>query len=155
MNIPDMSDITKGKGAVQKKTRRMLGVPDWFIADCSIPLPGWLKKHWNEFFGFTKDACAWHDWKYFIGSQAETAEEERRQADKDLRALIKHNALAMSDGWWDRLRMPKWGEIYYWSVVKFGKRNWKIRTAYEMAVVLNHPSLVAQSEGRYSEHQKH
>lgn len=121
-------------------TRQSLGVPDWFICDgCShSPDNKWLTP-----------ACNKHDWDYWRGSQLENADVRRKQADKDLRAAIKHNAKATAEGWIDRTWRPVLGEIYYIAVTKFGKKSWRIRTAYESAVIQTNPVWIADEEGKY------
>lgn len=99
-------------------TRQGLGVPDWFFCDgCShSPDSKWLTP-----------ACNRHDWDHWVGSTADRADERRLQADKDLRATIKHNAKFYPGSWFDRLWRPPLGEIYYMAVTRFGKRYWRIR----------------------------
>lgn len=121
-------------------TRQDLGVPDWFICDgCShSPDNKWLTP-----------ACVRHDWDYWLGSTADKVDEWREKADKGLRAVIKHNAKASAEGWIDRLWRPVVGEIYYLGAVKFGKKNWRIRTREEGGLLMVAPKIVAQREGKY------
>ncbi len=131
----------------QRLTAAVLGVPSWFTHDgCSGPTP--VRE-------FTTGPCAAHDWAYYVGSTAAWAELRRREADRDFRARIKHNARAYSEHsqwryWWKSAL----GEVYYWGVVKLGKRAWQIRTREEIAVLrAKRPGAesIARKEGRHVE----
>ena len=126
-------------------TAGTLGVPSWFLHDgCSGPTP--VRK-------FTTGPCTAHDWNYYVGSTEAWAAMDRRKADKNLRAHIKHNAKAYSEHsrwrWWWKSAL---GEVYYWTVVKFAKRAWTIRPGWECYLLRMtgvKAEEIARKEGRH------
>lgn len=129
----------------QRLTAAVLGVPSWFTNDgCSGPTP--VRK-------FTLGPCEAHDYAYYVGSTETWAGLKRREADKDFRARIKHNARAYSEHsrwrWWWK---PLLGDLYFLGVTKLAKRAWTIRAAEEVAALsLKGPEAeaIAREEGRH------
>ena len=100
-------------------TRESLGVPDWYKAECSLPLPGPLRRLVNGLLPWTEGPCAAHDWAYHVGSSEREMNALKAQADRDFRARLKENAEAVG-------HPGTLGEVYYWSVVFWGRRRWRV-----------------------------
>lgn len=102
-------------------SRESLGIPPWFFCDgCShSPDSLWLSP-----------ACDGHDWDYWKG---EHGAKTREEADKDLRARIKHNAKYSPGSWLDRLWRPILGDAYYFAVTRFGGPSWRMRDNFTVS----------------------
>lgn len=107
---------------LQPHSRESLGIPSWFFCDGCSHSPD---SHWLS------PACDGHDWDYWRGDWGGGT---RAQADKDLRARIKHNAKFYPGSWWDRLWRPLAGDLYYAAVTRFGDSSWRSRDDWKKAV---------------------